>query len=215
MIVCKEANSFCKKNSLKCTQKNRTRRHILKGAGALITLPALESLGMGESGKNEKKALSPPKRMVFMGMGFGITNETWFPNREEKGKDYTLSNGLEPLKHHKKDFTLVQGCSHQYTKDAHYGSTFWLTGANRYGVPGQKFSNTISADQVAAKVLGQDTRFSSIQLDSENAESSEHGPGLSLAWDENGKPISGINSPLKLFHTMFSEENLSLEQRQC
>ena len=39
-------------------------------------------------------------------------------------------------------------------------------GLNRYSVPGQNMANSISADQVVAEQLGQETRFSSIQLDS-------------------------------------------------
>ena len=52
---------------------------------------------------------------------------------------------------------------HQYSQDGHSGSTFWLTGANRYGIPGQSFHNTVSVAQVPAEVFGENTRFTSIQ----------------------------------------------------
>jgi hypothetical protein len=111
---------------------------------------------------------------------------------------------------------VVQGLSNQYSKDAHWGSTFWLTGANRFAEPGQSFHNTISADQVAAQTLGKETRYSSIQLNGgdANIEGPGHGPGLSLAWNAAGKPVGGMNSPALLFHRLFSEENLPLERRQ-
>ena len=55
------------------------RRHFLRGTGALIALPALESIGFRRFASAAATApLGPPKRMVFFGMGFGVTKETWF-----------------------------------------------------------------------------------------------------------------------------------------
>jgi hypothetical protein len=192
------------------------RRTFLRGAGALIALPALESIGFRRFASAATIATGAiPKRAVFMGIGFGVTKQTWYPSTEEKGANYQLSEGLSPLARHKKDFTVVQGCANNHSNEAHWGSTFWLTGANRYSVPGQNMANSISADQVVAQQLGQETRFSSIQLDSSDGAGSGHGPGLSLAWDKRGKPISGYKDPLKTFHKLFSAEDLPLEQRQA
>jgi len=194
---------------------NFNRRHFLRGAGTLIALPALESIGFRRFASAASKTTGViPKRAVFMGIGFGVTKQTWYPAKEITGVGYQLPEGLSPLARHKKDFTIVQGCSNQYSNEAHWGSTFWLTGANRYSVPGQNMANSISADQVVAQQLGQDSRFSSLQLDSSDGSASGHGPGLSLAWDKRGKPISGFNDPVKTFHKLFSEEDLPLEQRQ-
>jgi len=192
------------------------RRHFLRGTGALIALPALESIGFRLFASASPKATTViPKRVVFMGIGFGVTKQTWYPDLKDTGANYKLSEGLAPLARHKKDFTVVQGCSNQYSNEAHWGSTFWLTGANRYSVPGQNMANSISADQVVAEHLGQDTRFSSIQLDSTDGSASGHGPGLSMAWDKRGKPVSGFNDPVKTFHKLFSADDLPLEQRQA
>ena len=196
------------------TQLNR--RNILRGSGALIALPALESIAFRRfASATDKASAKRPKRMVFLGFGFGVTQETWFPNREQTGADYDLPEGLKPLLRHKEDFTVVQGCSNQFSNEAHWGSTFWLTGANRFAVPGQNMSNSISADQVAARQLGQDTRFSSIQLASTDGSASGHGPGLSLAWDQRGKPVAGFDDPVQVFHKLFSADDLPLEQRQA
>jgi len=191
-----------------------SRRHFLRAAGSLIALPALESIGFRSFAAEAK--VSRPKRMIFLGFGFGVTQETWFPDPAQTGSAYVLPEGLAALERHRNELTVVQGLSNQYSKDAHWGSTFWLTGANRFAEPGQSFHNTISADQVAAQTLGKETRYSSIQLNGgdANIEGPGHGPGLSLAWNAAGKPVGGMNSPALLFHRLFSEENLPLERRQ-
>ena len=191
-----------------------TRRHFLRGTGALIALPALGSLGFRQfaSAATNKSGI-PPKRAVFFGMGFGVTKETWFPDINKTGADYKLSEGLSPLARHQSDLTVVQGCANRFTNEAHWGSTFWLTGANRYSVAGQNMANSISVDQVVAQYLGQETRFSSLQLNA--SELQGHGPGLSLAWDQRGKPVAGHNDPVQIFHTLFSADALPLEQRQA
>lgn len=190
-----------------------TRRHLLRSSTALIALPFLESLGF----RRFASAASPgvrPKRIVFLGFGWGVTRETWYPEIQQPGADYTLPPGLAPLTRHKSDFTVVQGCSNKFSNEAHWGSTFWLTGANRYSEPGRSFCNSISADQVAAARLGKDTRFSSLQLGTSDANNQGHGPGLSLAWDEHGKPLAGCDNPVVAFHKLFSPEDTPLAQRQ-
>ena len=81
----------------------KTRRHFLRSTSALIALPALESLGFRRFVSAASQAAIPPKRMVFLGFGFGVTKETWYPDRSTTGSDYQLPKGLAPLQRHKKD----------------------------------------------------------------------------------------------------------------
>jgi hypothetical protein len=190
-----------------------TRRHFLRSTGTLIALPALESIGFKAFAA--PKIATPPKRLVFLGFGWGVTNETWFPDAKKTGAAWELSEGLKPLARHQKDITVVQGCANKFANEAHWGSTFWLTGANRYAEPGQSFHNSISADQVAAAHLGKETRFASIQLNTPDVANSGHGPGLSMAWDPRGKPMAGLENPVAAFHRLFSNDTTPLSERQA
>jgi hypothetical protein len=190
------------------------RRHFLRSGSACIALPFLESLGFRRFAA-AAQVVPPPKRMIFLGFGWGVTRETWFPDVKKTGADYTLPPGLAPLARHQKDFTVVQGCSNKFSNESHWGSTFWLTGANRYAQPGQSFSNSVSVDQVAAAQIGKDTRFASLQLGTPDAKEQGHGPGLSLAWDERGKPVAGIDNPAQVFHRLFSASETPLAERQA
>ena len=193
---------------------HRTRRHFLRSTSACIALPFLESLGFRRFASAAPAAL-PPKRMIFLAFGWGVTKETWFPDVKQTGAEYTLPPGLAPLARHQKDITVVQGCSNKFNNEAHWGSTFWLTGANRYAQPGQSFCNSVSVDQVAAAQLGKDTRFASLQLGTPDAKDQGHGPGLSLAWDQRGKPGAGIDHPVQVFHRLFSTEDAPLAEREA
>ena len=191
-----------------------TRRTILRAAGSAVALPLLDSLGFGRRATAAPVTIRP-KRMVFLGFGWGVTNETWFPDGKQTGKEYVIPEGLKPLERHRDRFTVIQGLSNKFANEAHWGSTFWLTGANRYGEPGKSFSNSISADQVAAAAWGDQTRFASLQFGTLDAENSGHGPGLSLAWDTRGRPLAGLDTPVLAFHRLFSAEGTSLEERQA
>ena len=190
-----------------------SRRHFLRAAGSLVALPALESLGF-KAFASGPTSVTPPKRVVFLGFGWGVTTETWFPDMKQAGAEWILSDGLKPLARHQRDITVLQGCSNKLANEAHWGSTFWLTGANRYAEPGKSFHNSISADQVAAAHLGADTRYASIQLNAAKADDG-HGPGFSLAWDQLGKPMAGLDNPVVVFHRLFSGESMPLAERQA
>lgn len=191
------------------------RRHAIQTAGALIALPAFESLGFKRCMASVAGAASP-KRLVFLGFGWGVTEDEWYPKIAEPGRDYTLPPLLEPLATHKADFSIVQGLWNRSTGNGHYGSTFWLTGANEYGAPGQSFFNSVSVDQVAARALGTDTRFESLAIDcGEAANGSGHGPGLSLSWDARGKPVGGPRNPVEAFHRLFAKDTTPIEQQKA
>lgn len=192
-----------------------SRRHAIQTAGAIIALPTLESLGFRRCAAAAAGAPAP-KRLVFLGFGWGVTEDEWYPKIGEPGANYALPAMLEPLAEHKADFSIVQGLWNRFTGNGHYGSTFWLTGANEYGVPGQSFFNSVSADQVAARALGTDTRFESLALDcGEAAGGSGHGPGLSLSWDSRGKPVGGPRNPVEAFHRLFAKDTTPLEQQKA
>ena len=191
-----------------------SRRRFLRAGTSLVALPLLESIGFRRFCSASTTA-APPKRIVFLGIGYGVTQETWFPHVNDRGANYTLPAGLAPLAKHKSDFTIVQGLTNKFTEEAHWGSTFWLTGANRFEA-GAGFHNSISADQVAAGVLGKETRFASLQLNGTDPDiaANGHGPGLSLAWDLRGKPLAGLNKPLAAYHRLFSTDTTPVEQRR-
>ena len=166
-----------------------TRRSFLQAGTACLAVPFLETLATAEAA-----SATPPKRMIFLGGGFGFTKETFFPTEAGRFAEIGLTEGLSPLQRHQDDITMVSNLTNPGATNPHGGSVSYLTGANVSGTPGKRFFNSISCDQVAARHLGTETRFRSLTLSAPEGSSlnSGHGQGLSLSWDEAGNPIPGF-----------------------
>lgn len=187
-----------------------SRRSFLRTGSACLALPFLETFATAKAAN-----ATPPKRMIFLGGGFGFTKDTFYPTEAGRFSDIGLTEGLMPLKRHQDDITMVANLTNLGATDPHGGSCSYLTGANVAGTPGKRFFNSISCDQVAAGHLGKETRFSSLSLaaiEPDGSQNSGHGKGLSLSWDDSGNPIPGINKPLDLFRTIFANPEDSREE---
>lgn len=191
------------------TTDNTNRRTFLRVGSSILALPFLETFANASA-----VARTPPKRLIFLGGGFGFTKDTFYPDKAGRFSEIGLTEGLSPLKRHMDDITMVSNLTNLGATDPHGGSVSYLTGANVAGTPGKRFFNSISCDQVAAQHLGKETRFSSLSLsakESDGGQNSGHGSGLSLSWDDSGNPIPGVNRPLDLFYTLFANPKDSRE----
>lgn len=186
-----------------------TRRTLLRGTGATVCLPMLESMGAAKPA-----TVTPPKRLIFLSYAWGVAKQDWFP--VETGADYELPASFKHMERHRKDFSILSNLSNKNATQAHWGCTTWLTSADVTATPGKKFQNTVSVDQLAARSLGRDTRFSSLALASakEGSNDGGYGPGLSLSWSDAGNPIAGETSTVGLFDRLFGAGEVSLDERR-
>lgn len=166
------------------------RRTLLKATGVSLALPFLESMNpvFGRLANTP-----PPKRMVFMCTALGLHPPLFWP--KTAGAGYESTPYLEMLKEHRNDFTVFSGLQHedQTGRQPHDSEKTFLTSARKPGMGG--FRNTISVDQVAAKQIGNQTRFSSVSLGTAHAKSQ--------SFTENGVMIPAQTSPANLFARMF------------
>ncbi|MCM8535316.1 MAG: DUF1552 domain-containing protein [Lentisphaeraceae bacterium] len=179
------------------------RRNFIKTSAATLALPSFEAFSKTTKQENKTK-------LVYLGFIYGVTKDNyWFPKK--LGRDFELTSGLEPLKQHKNDLTIFGNISNPKAKDSHFSCTTLLTSADLRRTPGRAFHNNISCDQVAAKHLGRNTRFNSIEIGGPEGGA---GPGLSLAWDQAGKPLPGFNDPVELFNQLFGNDKVSSNERR-
>ena len=187
----------------------QNRRAFLRAGSTVLALPLLESVGSANT-----PAVNP-KRMLFIGCGFGFTKDTFFPTEAGRFADIGMTTGMKPLERHRNDITMVSNLTNLGATNPHGGSTSYLTGANVNNTPGKKFHNSVSLDQVVARKIGQDTRFPALTLSDTGGPSQDgHGQGLSLAWSDKGHPIPGITNPIDLYAQLFGQAKESPEERE-
>jgi len=174
------------------------RRTLLKGAGAMLALPQLESMASTANGNTES-----PRRMIAMCNDLGFVPGYFFP--EGEGASYQDSPYTEVLKDFRDQFTVFSGLSHPEVVGGHLTDQCFLTGARHPRKPG--FKNTISVDQVAANELGVATRFPSLSL--------RIGPGSrSLSYSSDGVRIPAEESPSALYKKLFVQGSSEEVERQ-
>lgn len=183
-----------------------SRRMVLRAAGAAIALPLLDAmLPRGTAAPSnfkpwEKSAAPVAPRLICCYIPNGVNILEWVPR--DSGEKYTLSPTLAALKDHREDFTVLSGLGHPSSQGGHSGADTWLTAANLKAIPGADYTNTQSFDQVVAGVLGQKTRFSSLQL-GDMSGTGGAGHSHTLSFDINGTPLPAENSPRRLFERLF------------
>jgi hypothetical protein len=147
------------------TKKHLARRTFLRGAGAALALPFLDSMVPAFA----SAAAWPATRMGFMYVPNGIIAANWLPKTEGANFEFNSTmKALEPFR----DQVLVLSNLAQINgrsfgdgggDHARAGAT-WLTGVHPRKTEGADIHSGISADQVAARVLGQKTQFASLEI---------------------------------------------------
>jgi len=171
--------------------KNRRlhRRTSLKSLGAVVGLPYLEAMWSKASAMSTEKPATTPRVGMFY-FGIGVNAREFFP--KDFGKNYTLTKTFEPVAKYKDDFTIVSGTWLE-RGGAHGGQNAFGTGM------GPSDSKGISADQLAARSLGRDTRFESLVL----SEMGTEGTASAFSHNEQGIPLISESDPRKIFTRLF------------
>lgn len=177
------------------TRQAVSRRCFLRGAGAALSLPFLDSmLAPFARAAESASPLAPgatPRRMFGICNNLGLLPEHFFP--QGGGRDYTPSPYLKLLEEHRNDFTVFSGVSHPNVDGGHPSDISFLTAAPHPA--SSSFRNTISLDQHIAEYIGVQTRFPSLTL-------AVNG-GRSLSCTGTGVAIPPEQSAAGLFRQLF------------
>jgi hypothetical protein len=142
-----------------------TRRAFLRGAGALVALPFLESLIPAAEAR-------PPLRLGIVTVTGGTVLESWKP--KEAGPLGTLPSILRPLQSFTRELTVISGLAQHGESqglNAHEHCAFLhLTGAPRVGKEKGKVFAGPSIDQVAARHFADQTLLPSLEIGLTNGE---------------------------------------------
>lgn len=179
-----------------------TRRRFLRGLGVTLGLPVLDQFAAPAFARTPMES---PRRLLLISNNLGVLPWHFFP--KDEGPDYTLSPYLENLREFRKDFTVCSGLSHPAVVGGHSTENCFLTAAK--DPTGSGFRNTISLDQFAVEHLGQQTRFSTLNL-GVNIDKANR----SLSWTRDGVLLPAEDKPSQLFQRMFVQGSHEEVQRQ-
>jgi hypothetical protein len=141
------------------------RRTLLRGLGGALALPLLDSMIPARAGA----ATKPIIRLGFVYTPNGMIPAGWLPKIE--GAGFEITPTMRPLAPFRENLLVLSNLT-QHTADAlgdgggdhaRAGAT-WLTGVHPKKTEGSEIHAGISADQIAAKELGKQTQFASLEL---------------------------------------------------
>ncbi|RMF37115.1 MAG: DUF1552 domain-containing protein [Planctomycetota bacterium] len=173
------------------TQRHLDRRTVLRGAGVALALPWLSAMQRPCAASTGQ----PPRRFVAITLSLGLYAPNWIPS--EAGKGFRPPLYLQALEDLRSRLTVISGTSHPGVTGGHRAEASILT-ANPIGSEGRA-RNSISLDQLLAKHLGDQTRYSSLVLSVDGSNSP--------SYTENGSMISAESSPARLFAKLFIDES--------
>ncbi|MFM9873697.1 MAG: DUF1552 domain-containing protein [Fimbriimonadaceae bacterium] len=190
-----------------------TRRNVLRGAGALITLPFLESIAPQMA--IAQSAPVRPIRAAFMFVPNGINMSNWRPTAA--GNLGQLPATLAPLNEVKKEFSVISGLSQMKAfangdgpGDHARSAATWLTGVQARKTAGTDIQVGVSVDQVAAQAIGNRTKFASLEIGCERgalAGNCDSGYSCayssSVSWRSESTPNAKEVNPRVLFERLF------------
>ncbi len=193
-----------------------SRRTVLRGIGVTLSLPWLEAMGpLTAWAENAKPNTVAPNRMAFLYVPNGIHMPSWTPT--ETGANYTLSPTLEPLSKLQHKLLVFSGLTSDKARDHGDGAggharalAAYLTGAHPYKTDGANIRNGISVDQIAAALMGNKTRLSSLEMGCEQgAMAGNCDSGYScvysstIAWRSPTQPLPKEVNPKLVFDRLF------------
>ncbi|MBA3935913.1 MAG: DUF1552 domain-containing protein [Planctomycetes bacterium] len=174
-----------------------SRRQFLRASAVLLALPWLESLGIGghPAVAGEPAApgkAGPPRRLVAICAGFGLYGKSFFPAKA--GRDYEDSEYTKVISGLRDRFTVFSGISHPEIGGDHASEACFLTSAKH--PTANTFRNTVSLDYVAARQVGNATRFPLLTLRTSEG-------GSALTYTATGASVSPMDRPSQIFARMF------------
>jgi len=195
------------------TRRHLSRRALLRGAGAALALPLLESM-IPAGALRAAPASRPQARLACIYVPHGAVMSKWTPAKV--GTGFEFPEILEPLEPFRSRVNVVSGMTLPlaYGQDASAGanhtrsSAVYLSGASPG--TGSEAELGVTADQVVAKHIGQDAPLPSLELSIEDG-SLSCGTGLScayrntIAWQAAKSPLPMENNPQVVFERLFGD----------
>jgi hypothetical protein len=203
------------------TKKHLSRRIFLRGTGAAIGLPLLDAM-VPALGWAQTAARVSPLRLCFVYVPNGMVMANWTPTTQ--GRDFAFTPILKPLERFREHTLVLSGLQTYFGNPLNDGpgdharaSASFLTGCH-IRKSGSDLQAGVSADQVVAQAIGNQTRLPSLELGLED----NRMVGLcdtdyscaytsSISWRTPSTPLPPVTNPRHLFESLFGNIDPNLD----
>jgi hypothetical protein len=199
---------------------SHSRRGFLRGLGAAVALPALESFRPLAAASTGARAVATtasgaPLRMAYLYIPNGVNMELWRP--KGTGTNYKLGETFKPLESHRADFQIFSGFEQKNASgggdgagDHARGVATFLTSARARKTAGSDIKLGVSVDQIAAQAAQNLTRLPSLELSADGVrKAGQCDSGYScayqfnLSWRSENQPMTPESNPRSVFERLF------------
>ncbi len=195
------------------------RRTFLRGLGATVALPLLDSMVPAMAALRDTPA-NAPVRLSIVYIANGSIMEKWTPATD--GPNYELTPILQPLAPFRDQMLVLSGLAHnegralpgENTGDHARAGATYLTGVHPRKTEGADTRAGISADQIAARELGKHTQLASMELCLDTPEllgQCEAGYTCAymntLCWRSPTTPMPMENRPRAVFERLYGDND--------
>ena len=188
------------------------RRTVLRGLGATLALPLLDSMVPALTAQGRTPA-RPVHRLGVVYVPNGIRMDHWTPAAD--GSGFELTEIMRPLSAFRERMLVLSGLSSGFgpqSSGVHArASTKFLTNMPPKFTQGADLSAGVSIDQLAAAEIGQETQFGSLELALESGETGTCDVGFSCAytntisWRGPTTPLPMEHNPRAVFERLFGD----------
>jgi hypothetical protein len=194
------------------TKKALPRRTVLRGLGASLALPWLDSMVPALTALS-KSAAAPPRRFGVFYVPNGMSMPFWWPRTV--GVMETLPSILEPLQAQKDQVLLLGGLDLNSGAGLKRGggphsrsSGAFLTGVPIEVITESNVTAAKTVDQIVAAQFGKDTQIASLELGMESTavgtcELVNCAVSNGIAWSAPNTPLPVENDPRAVFERLF------------
>ena len=205
------------------TKKHISRRTVLRGMGAMVSLPFLEAMVPAQT-RLSQTAASPRSRLACVEVVHGDAGSTDYGTKEnlympaKEGSNFEFTKILKPLEPFRDYLTVasMMDCHpadpfspEEVGADHFRSSAVFLTASHPKQTEGSDILCGTSIDQMYAQRFGQDTPMPSIQLQTENLDDgtgSFHYSSVymsTISWASPTQPLPMTYSPRMAFEELF------------
>ena len=202
-----------------------SRRGFLRGLGAAVALPALESfrplLAAGAERAIATTASGAPLRMAYLYIPNGVNLDLWRPKGTTSS--YMMGETFKSMESLREDFQIYTGLEQQNAAaggdgagDHARGVATFLTSARARKTAGSDISLGVSVDQVAARAAANITRLASLELSADGVrKSGQCDSGYScayqfnLSWRSENQPMTPESQPRAVFERLFGAGSIT------